>query len=370
MDNQKADGRPKIIIFSCFYDPFMSGAELFVKEVVERLSKKYNFIIISARLDRKLPKFEQREHFDYYRVGFGSFFDKWLYPILAARLARKLNPKIAHGVMESYAGIAAWRFKKKNQDTPTILTLQSGDLDDPSKKIPRWLWKKIHVTPDLITAISTALASRAKRLGVPEEKLVIIPNGVDLELAKKSQSEHIPGRIVTVARLSWEKGLDYLIKAMPKVIRECPNAHLVMVGEGDKREEIEDLIQELGIDGNVTLLGRLPHKKTLEAIGKSEVFICPSLAEGLGIVFIEAQACGVPVIGTRVGGIPDVIDDEASGLLIEPKNSEDIEKALIRLLKNEELRERLMKVAFERIEKFDWNRVVREMSDEYDKLLR
>ena len=157
---------------------------------------------------------------------------------------------------------------------------------------------------------------------------------------------------------------------MPGVIQECPDAHLAMVGEGDKREEIESLIKELGIEGSVTLLGRLPHEKTLEEIGKSEVFICPSLAEGLGIVFIEAQACGVAVIGTRVGGIPDVIDDEASGLLIEPKNSEDIKKALIRLLKNEELRERLVKVAYERIEKFDWNRVVREVSDEYSKLLR
>ena len=369
MNNQKADARPKIIIFSCFYDPFMSGAELFVKEVVERLADKYKFTIISARLDNKLPKFEEREHFDYYRVGLGSSFDKWLYPVLAARLAKKLKPDIVHGVMESYAGIAACRFKKKNQNTPTILTLQSGDLDDPSKHIPKWLWKKIHVTPDRITAISTALGRRAEKLGVPKEKIAIIPNGVDLELAKNSRSEHVPGRIVTVARLSWEKGLDYLIRAMPAVIKECPEAHLVMVGEGDRRGEIEGLIQELGIEGRVTLLGRLPHEKTLEEIGKSEVFICPSLAEGLGIVFIEAQACGVAVIGTRVGGIPDVIDDEASGLLVEPKNSEDIEKALIRLLENLELRERLVRVALERIDRFDWNRVVREVADEYDKLL-
>lgn len=368
MPQSSKDVRPKIVIFSCFYDPFMSGAELFVKEVVERLSEEFDFIIISARIDRKLPKFEQRDNFKYYRVGLGSSFDKWLYPILAAMLAKKLNPDIAHAVMESYAGIAAWIFKIFNKKTPTILTLQSGDLDDPSKNIPKWLWKKIHRAPDLVTAISNALADRARRLG--SKQVVIIPNGVDLELAKKSRAEQVAGRIVCVARLSWEKGLDYLLRAMPDVIREHPDAHLVIVGEGDKRSELEAMIKELDLENKVRLLGRLPHEETLAEIGMSEIFVCPSLAEGLGIVFIEAQACGVAVVGTRVGGIPDVIEDNETGLLVEPKNSKQISAALKRLLGNQELRERLRQNAIERLDRFDWNKIVRQVSDEYNKILK
>jgi len=362
------DERPKIVIFACFYEPFMSGAELFVKEVVERLAHKYEFTIIAARLDKKLPKFEEREKYKYYRVGLGSSFDKWLYPILASRLAKKLKPEIAHAVMESYAGIAAWLFKSRNKRAPTVLTLQSGDLDDPSKNIPKWLWKKIHRAPDLITAISTALADRAKGLGA--KQVTIIPNGVDLELAKQCRSEQIAGRIVCVARLSWEKGLDYLLRAMPEVIREYPDTHLVMVGEGDKRPELEKMIKELGLQDRVKLLGKLPHEETLAEIGKSEIFVCPSLAEGLGIVFIEAQACDVAVVGTRVGGIPDVIQHEETGFLVEPKNSGQISDALKGLLGNQDLRERLRKNAIARLDRFDWNKIVVDVSNEYQKLLK
>lgn len=364
------DKRPKIVIFACFYEPFISGAELFVKEIIKRLGTKYHFIVIASRLDKSLPKYEKHDHYEYYRVGLGNKNDKWIYPILASRLAKKLNPDLSHAVMESYAGIAAWLFKLFNKEAPTMLTLQSGDLDDPSKNIPLWLWQRIHRAPDLVTSISNALAERAKRLGVKEERIVIIPNGVDLELANKSRAPQITGRIVCVARLSWEKGLDYLIKAMPGVIREYPDAHLVMVGDGDKRADLESMIKELGLEGKVKLLGKLAHENTLAEIGKSEVFVCPSLAEGLGIVFIEAQACDVAVIGTRVGGIPDVIQHEETGLLIEPKNSEQITTALKHLLGNQDLRERLRHKAIERLDRFDWNKIVEDLSREYEKLLK
>ncbi|MDD4994899.1 MAG: glycosyltransferase family 4 protein [Patescibacteria group bacterium] len=343
---------------------------MFVKEVVERLAGEYDFTIISARLDKKLPKFEQRDKFKYYRVGIGSSFDKWLYPIFAVILAKKLKPDLVHAVMESYAGIALWLFSIFNKKITTILTLQSGDLDDPSKKIPAFLWKRIHSTPDLVTAISSSLAERAKKLRTDQGKVVIIPNGVDLELAKQSQAEPIPGRIVCVARLSWEKGLDYLIKSLPSVFQEFPNAHLVMVGEGNKRQEIERMIKELNLGSRVTLLGKLPHEETLREMGKAQIFICPSLAEGLGIVFIEAQACGAPVIGTRVGGIPDVISDNQTGLLIAPRDSEAIAAAIKRLLSDQELRERLRNNAFQGLGRFNWDKVVRQVSGEYDKYLK
>ncbi len=157
---------------------------------------------------------------------------------------------------------------------------------------------------------------------------------------------------------------------MPGVIREYPDAHLVMVGEGDKRSELESMIKEFELEDRVKLLGKLPHEETLAEIGKSEVFVCPSLAEGLGIVFIEAQACDVAVVGTRVGGIPDVIQHEETGLLVEPKNSEQISAALKRLLANQELRERLRQNAINRLDRFDWNKIVEDVSNEYQKFIK
>jgi len=377
------ENKKTIIIFSCFYEPFMSGAERFVKEISERLSRpqrqqanlhggqaaRYRFVIVSARIDKNLPVKVEKNGIEIHRVGFGNKFDKWLYPILSPFVALKYKPALLHAVMESYAGIALWisSFLTK---TPRILTLQSGDLDDATKqnKIPRWLWKKIHTTPTAITAISNFLKKRALDLGVPEEKITIIPNGVDFsEINSLKESEKVPHRIICVGRLSWEKGHEYLFGAMPEILKQFPDARLVLAGAGSREGELKDLANGLRISQAIDFLGNLPHNRVLEEIKKSSVFICPSLAEGLGIVFIEAQACGVPVIGTRIGGIPDVIENGVNGLLILPRNSKAIFDAIKGILDDASMASNLTQNALESVKKFDWYKIAEDMENVYNK---
>lgn len=363
----------KVVVFSAFYEPFMSGAEQMVKEIAERLGKKYDITLIAARLDSKLPKTERRENFNLVRVGVGhKKIDKLLYSLLAALKARNVKPEIIHAVMESYAGGALALVKYIYPRAKRILTLQSGDLDSDVKQkkfLIKFFWKVIHRAPHIVTAISGFLADRAARLRVDKSKIFITPNGVDLSQIPKDE-EKIANRVICVARLSWEKGLDYLIKAWPEVLKQTPEAKLVMVGEGDKRKEIETMIKDLNIADSVVLMGNLPHDRTLEEIKKSEIFICPSLAEGLGIVFIEAQACGVPAIGTRVGGIPDVIKDNENGLLILPKNSEAIVAAIAKLLKDKSMADKLSARAFQTVKKYDWKNVISQINRLYEEVLK
>lgn len=366
MENKKT-----IVVFSCFYEPYISGAERFVKEVVERLSSRYRFVIISAKIDKDLKKIEEKEGYTIQRVGFGKKYDKWLYPILAPIYAFKYKPNLVHAVMESYAGIALWFFGFFSKK-PRILTLQSGDLDDSSKqeKIPNWLWKKIHTTPTHITAISNFLKNRALDLGVKEDKASIIPNGVDLE--KFYNNEEIrtkPFRIICVGRLSWEKGHEYLIRAMPKIREEFPEARLVLVGDGPLRDNLKGLVYTLNLQNDVDFMGLLPHKDTIREIKKSSLFICPSLAEGLGIVFIEAQACGIPVIGTNIGGIPDVVRHGSTGLLVPPKDSKKIAETISCFWKNEWLQKRLVQNALQNVKKFEWSSISENVSRVYERFL-
>ncbi|MBI4812383.1 glycosyltransferase family 4 protein [Candidatus Falkowbacteria bacterium] len=362
----------KVVILSAFYEPFMSGAEQMVKEIAERLGKKYDITLIAARLDRRLPKQERRENFNLVRLGVGhKKIDKPFYPLLAALKLRSLKPEIAHAIMESYAGGALVLTKYIYPHAKRILTLQSGDLDDPlkqSKFFIKFFWRCIHLAPHIITAISNFLGARAARLGANKEKIFIIPNGVDLSQIPASK-EKVANRVICVARLSWEKGLDYLIKAWPEVLKEVSEAKLVLVGEGNKRQEIEAMIRDLNIADFVVLKGNLPHNETLKEIKKSEVFICPSLAEGLGIVFIEAQACGVPPIGTRVGGIPDIIQDGENGFLIEPKNSRAIAEAIIKLLKDKNLAGKLSANALQTVKKYDWKNIINKIDGIYEKII-
>jgi glycosyltransferase involved in cell wall biosynthesis len=360
--------RKKIVLLSAFYDPFMSGAEQMAKEIAERLGLIHDIILVTARLDRELARTEKRANFRLVRVGFGwKNFDKILYPFLAVWQIRKINPEIAHAIMESYAGGALVLVKYFSPSVKRILTLQSGDLDDARKQkkfIVKFFWRLIHTSPNFVTAISGFLAERAIRLGVPREKVAITPNGIDFNEVPQNISKE-KNRVICVARLSWEKGLNFLLAAWPKVLAEFSDAKLVFVGEGDKRAEIEKQIEELNLENSVELKGRMSHSETLIEIAKSEVFVCPSLAEGLGNVFIEAQACGTPAIGTRVGGIPDVIKDGISGLLIEPKNSMAIATALLRLLKDVELRQELARNGLEGTKQFDWRKIIEKINEIY-----
>jgi glycosyltransferase involved in cell wall biosynthesis len=367
------ESRPKLVIFSAFYDPYMSGAEQMVKQIVENLGDKYEITLISGRYNRSNPVFEKRNTFDLVRIGIGhKQLDKLLYIFIAPFYARKIRPDIIHAVMESYAGAALVFAKYICSGSKRILTLQSGDLDSDLKQNEfhiRVFWKIIHNSPDFITAISSALARRAEKLGVTKEKIAITPNGLDFSEVPSSIRKEAQ-RVICVGRLSWEKAHELTLKAWVGVLGKFPSAKLMFVGEGPEREKIEKLISELGISGSVRLTGNLPHKQVLEEISKSEVFICPSLAEGLGNVFIEAQACGVPPIGTRVGGIPDVIQDGENGLLIEPKNSSAIADAIIRLLSDPVLRKRLSEKGLETSRKFEWSGITEKIDGIYDKIIQ
>lgn len=361
------ENKTKLVVLSAFYEPYMSGAEQMVKQVVENLGDFYDTTLITGLYNRELERFEKRKNFKIIRVGVGHrTIDKFLYPILANFKIIKIKPDIIHAIMESYAGVALY-FAKFVSHAKRILTLQSGDLDDKRKQnnfFIKLFWKKIHKTPDTVTAISNFLRDRALRLGAKKENVHVIPNGIDFnEIPGFLEKER--NRVICVARLSWEKGLDYLIKAWSDVLLKIPNAKLVIAGEGQKRKEIEEMIDTYKLHESVLLMGNLPHKQTLEEISKSEVFICPSLAEGLGVVFIEAQSCGVPAIGTRVGGIPDVIINNHNGLLIEPRNAEEISRAIIELLENKDLREEITKNANISVKKYSWHSILEKIHKLY-----
>ncbi len=363
-----------VAIFSAFYAPWESGAEKFAREVVENLVDRYHFIIFTARNSKKNLKLEKGKGYEIHRLGLGSIVDKWLFPLLAPIAAMRAKPKLVHAVMESYAGIALAIFKTFNWRTPAILTLQSGDLDDSRKQkmIPFLLWKIIHLAPTHLTAISRYLAERAERLGAPKERISIIHNGVDLkeiDSLLQKQRGTVPFRIVSVGRLSWEKGHEYLISSLPLIKKEFPEAHLVLVGGGAEEEKLRKLAAALDLSSSVYFRGMLPHGRAMGEAALAEAFVCPSLAEGMGIVFLEAQALGIPVIGTYVGGIPDVIENEVTGLLVPPKDSVAIAEAVKRIFRDQELKSKLITTAKNNIAIFSWDRITEQVASLYDRYI-
>lgn len=342
-----------------------------VVETVRRLAGRFSIRVVTAKLDAKLPareikKFEDGSSYEIVRLGFGKKWDKFLFPLLAPLWSLKQPHDLVHAVMESYAGIALWWYRVFGGTKPTLLTLQSGDLDMPAKnkKIPRFVWKHIHTSPTNVIGISTALTMRAAKLGA--KQTATIPNGVDFgHLAKVPRHEKKTNRVVTVARLSPEKGLPFLIEAIKIVRHSIADAELFLVGGGALEAPLKAHTTELGLQDIVHFLGAKPNLEAMTEVAQSAVFILPSLGEGLGIVLLEAQALGVPVIGTNVGGIPDVIEHEQSGLLVPPSDSKALAEAITRVLSNHAFAEHLSKTATGRLAKFDWDKIAAQYSELY-----
>lgn len=151
-------------------------------------------------------------------------------------------------------------------------------------------------------------------------------------------------RILAVTRLDPReryKGIDDLLRALPRVIARKPTASLTIVGDGDDRQRLEALAKDLEIANRVTLLDRVSDEELIRLYGACDVFALPSGREGFGIVYVEAMAAGKPVVAARAGGVPETVIEGVAGLMVGYGDSEAISGALIRLLQDREMRERL-----------------------------
>lgn len=153
---------------------------------------------------------------------------------------------------------------------------------------------------------------------------VVIPSPLDLaDLPKSLDVKRVEGRLITVAMLTRLKGLDVLLEALHTI----PHVELLVLGDGPERVNLERLAEGLGLD-NVKFLGKVPHEHVWRHLISSSIFVLPSLSEGLPRALLEAMACGLFIIASNVGGIPDVVRDGWNGILVHPNNPKALREAI------------------------------------------
>ena len=193
-----------------------------------------------------------------------------------------------------------------------------------------------------IVVLTDAEAEQHLAVGVGRPgQFVKIPSGVDLAAVRAEAAGGARVRrelglsgetpvIGTVARLVAVKGLCYLVEAMPEILGRCPDAHLVLAGDGDQRPTLERLARELGVADRVHLLG---FRRDAAAVTAAlNVFVLPSLNEGQGRVLVTAMALGVPIVATQVGGVPEVVEDGCQGLLVPAADPRALGQAVAAVL--------------------------------------
>lgn len=213
---------------------------------------------------------------------------------------------------------------------------------------------------------SSATLNSCLEAGLKREKLEIIPFGVDIDFyrpLKVGENKNI-FQILAVGYLIERKGFEYLIKAMVDVLKTHENVQLTIVGSGPLEEKLKGLIKDLCLENNVKIMKNVSDDKLLNLYNSSNLFVLPSIVdsqgntEGLGVVLLEAMACKLPVIGSNTGGIPDIIQDSETGLLVNEKDIFGLSRAILNLIENENLKEELAIKGYNQVkEKFSWENI-------------
>ena len=370
-------------IFSLAYPPFVGGAEIAIKEIATRIPG-VDFSVFTNRFNSEWLSKEKDRNVEVVRLGrgsadlnyYGRFWEKVRYIFLAwiaAERAHRSRPfKAVWAVMASYAGFAALLFKIMHPRVPLLLTLQEGDSESHILSRVGFfypVWRKLFAKADSVQAISSYLADFGRRHGATCP-VTVVPNGINLgnnqaDQPIKKGKEKI---IITTSRLVYKNAVDDLIRAVAKL--RFPNWKLLILGSGPDEDKLKNLAKESGVGDKVTFLGHINPEAISGHLATADVFVRASRSEGLGNSFLEAMAAGVPIIGTRVGGIPDFLKDEETGLFAKADDPQDLSEKIDRLLGDARLASAISKAGKKLVEeKYTWDVVAGKMSGIFTELM-
>lgn len=377
----------RILIFSLSYFPrFVGGAEVAVKEITDRIPpSEIDFGMITLG-DGNSPAEERLGNVRVYRVfNSNDWPQKLAFPfaayLKAQKLARDSRYDSVWAIMASYGGLAALLFKRKHPEASIILNIQEGDNFKRRSGFWRPLFKRIFRSADRIHAISNYLAAWARDMGAacPIE---VVPNAVDFRLFSKEISgderESLRKKLckknediflITTSRLVPKNAVSDIIESLQYLPK---NVKLVVLGQGPLETELKCQALRLGLNytdeppvnpGNrVHFTGYISYPEIPKYLAVSDIFVRPSLSEGMGVSFLEAMAAGLPVITTSVGGIPDFLKDGETGLFCEVKNPKSIAQKVEKYLKDAESREYIVKKARAMVkDRYQWEKIVADM---------
>jgi len=372
-----------ILHINPFFHPFLGGTENYLLDLSKRLAKKNDVSIITSLLPgaeryeeylgikiyrlpslilRKLPSFLPPPFS--MPLGFGYYFSE---------ICRKEKPDIVHlhnRFAPQFDSVIFWKrllhlplFLNIHNSRPIGINAQTdffGSVYDDT--IGRLIMKSC----DRIIANSRYSLEATVPNDYPKARQEVIYNGIDTKVYRKKKAhikdelgcEHL---LLSVGRLLPQKGLEYLIRALPDIEADY---HYLMMGEGPEKDKLERLVNKLGLEKRVTIMGKVSDEKKIECYSDADIFVHPSLYEPFGIVLVEAMATECAVVSTKVGGIPEVVGD--AGILVEPRDSKGIANAIETIAHDKKLMNRYKKLGRERTEKiFDWDIIAKQFEKSY-----
>lgn len=373
-------GRMRVAMLIQDYLPIIGGAQRQLAMAAPLLAQSGIDVHILTRRYPSLPSYERMGGIPVYRLpSMGSKpVASLIFTMTALLKLRELKPDLIHAY-NLFSPLTTALLSRRMQSTPVIVkVLRGGILGDvqrlSSRAAGRWRIERIRRDVDAFITISSEIDAELDRLGIELKRRHFIPNGVDadryLPIDEKKKRElrrnmALPDGplVIFTGRLAHEKRVTQLAKIWPTVRREHPRANLILLGDGPQRKSLLEF-QTPGVH----VLGRVGD--VCPYLQAADLFVLPSVTEGLSNAMLEAMATGLPVVVTRVGGAGDVITHQKNGWLIPPDQPERIREAILHLLSKPEQSRQLGQAARRTVEeRYALDKVCQQLCDLYEAVL-
>jgi teichuronic acid biosynthesis glycosyltransferase TuaC len=294
----------------------------------------------------------------------------------------EFRPHAIHAHMATPVGYVGLILKKKYH-LPLICSLRGSDVHTYPNfgRLSMHLTAKVLSETDQLVSVSSALKTEVETIAKPKEEIKVVYNGCDINAFKfngrdrnairnKMQLSAQDKVIIFVGGIVRSKGIYELVNAFINLVNKYKHLHLIILGNGPEYTTIKNIAFFKGLTNKIHLAGNIPHDEISQWLSASDIFVLPSYNEGLPNAVLEAMACSLPVVATKVGGIPEAIEDGQSGMLILKEDTDSLRKAICHLLNNEELAKQMGRNGRRIVEQqFSWPKNAEKMLQIYGEVI-
>lgn len=386
----------KILMLTWEYPPrIVGGIARVVHDLSHRLIKDGHEVTVVTYKEGNVPDFEDDKGVKVYRIGNyminpNNFID-WIMQ-MNFNLVAKANEIIAKegnfDVIHAHDWLVAYAAKtlKNSYGTPIVATIHateagrnSGIHDETQRYINDTEWMLTYEASEVIVN-SNYMKSELQRLfGLPFEKINVVPNGVNLNLYSGVERDYEFRRqyaadnekiILFVGRLVYEKGIQHLIAAMPKVLEKYHDSKLVIAGKGGMIDELKAQVNAMGISNKVYFTGYLNSKQVVKMYKCADVAVFPSTYEPFGIVALEGMLSGTPVVVSDVGGLNEIVQHGENGMKSYAGNPNSLADSIVSLLYDPALCMKVAKNAKAKVRaEYNWQKIAQDTHFAYQKAI-
>jgi glycosyltransferase involved in cell wall biosynthesis len=382
----------KIAVVTETFFPFRGGSARRYLEVFARIARAGNEVhLYTTRLNPSWPLVENVEGIIVHRSkraypnfitgdGFRSVGDTIRYALWSLREMGKEEPfdLIEANHCPVFPTIASW-VRSRMSNTPLSVTFHEVWYNEWYRYVPRRVYAPVGINlersttmlPDLAIAVSQTTARRlVKYFHMPQDKIRIISNGVDLGLYNHGEVPRDPLKVLFLGRLNPHKRIEWLFGAVETLSKEYSGLTLDVIGEGPKGEAYRSYVSSNGLKGSVRFLGALDDEEVARELRSSYVYVLPSIREGQSITLLEAMAAGTPQVVVRAAGnaAGDLITESESGILAQPSSS-GIAQAIRRIVQDRAVWDDFNRRGLGFAARYSWDRMAREHLEAYRELL-